>query len=155
LLALLKPYRGRLIFSGFLLIITSGLGLLFPLVIRDLLNTILQQRNEELLNFVALALFGIFVLQAILNAWQSFLVTSVGERLSVDIRNALFRHLQRLPLSFFDQRRTGELMSRVTNDVSLLQSSLTNNILPVVSQILTLAGSIAIAVAINWRITVV
>jgi subfamily B ATP-binding cassette protein MsbA len=141
--------------SAFLLVITNGLALLFPLVIRTLLNTILVQRNERLLNLVVVVLLAVFILQALLEAVQTYLITSFGERLSFDLRTNLFRHLQRLPLSFFDHRRTGELMSRVTNDVTVVQTSLTNNVLPIVSQVVMLVGSVVIAVLINWRITVV
>lgn len=154
-LILLRPYRWRLVAATVLLIITNGLGLLFPLVIRSMLNTILGHHNEHLLNIVVLILLAIFILQAAFGALQGYLVTSLGERLSFDLRTMLFRHLQRLPLSFFDSRRIGELMSRVTNDVTVLQTSLTNNVLPIVSQIVTLVGSIVIAVLINWRITLV
>jgi len=100
-------------------------------------------------------LLVVFLLQSVLGALQGYLVTSLGERLSFNLRTMLFRHLQRLSLTFFDARRTGELMSRVTNDVTLLQGSLTNNILPIVSQIVMLVGSVVIAVLINWRITLV
>jgi ATP-binding cassette, subfamily B, bacterial MsbA len=154
-LALLRPYRWQLITAAILLVITDGLGLLYPLVIRSLLNTILSHHNAGLLNLVVIFLLIVFVLQAVFGALQSYLVTSFGERLSFDLRTLLFRHLQRLSLSFFDSRRTGELMSRVTNDVTLLQGSLTNNVLPVVSQVVTLVGSVLIAVLINWRITLV
>ena len=154
-LALLRPYRWQLIAAAILLVITDGLGLLYPLVIRSLLNTILGHHNAGLLNLVVVFLLVVFVLQAIFGALQSYLVTSFGERLSFDLRTTLFRHLQRLSLSFFDSRRTGELMSRVTNDVTLIQGSLTNNVLPIVSQIVTLVGSVLIAVLINWRITLV
>ncbi|HEU0001500.1 MAG TPA: ABC transporter ATP-binding protein [Ktedonobacteraceae bacterium] len=153
--ALLRPYRWQLIAATILLVITDGLGLLYPLVIRSLLNTILGQHNAHLLNLVVVFLLVVFVLQAGFGALQSYLVTSFGERLSFDLRTMLFHHLQHLSLSFFDSRRTGELMSRVTNDVTLLQGSLTNNVLPIVSQIVTLVGSVLIAVLINWRITLV
>ncbi|HEU5368446.1 MAG TPA: ABC transporter transmembrane domain-containing protein, partial [Ktedonobacterales bacterium] len=154
-LALLRPYRWQLIAAALLLIVTNGLGLLFPLVIRTLLNTILEQHQSNLLNLIAVVLLGVFLAQAVLGAVQGYLVTALGERLSFDLRTRLFRHLQRLPLSFFDSRRTGELMSRVTNDVTLLQTSLTNNVLPIVSQVVMLVGSIVIAVAINWRLMLV
>jgi subfamily B ATP-binding cassette protein MsbA len=154
-LALLRPYRWQLIVAALLLILTNGLGLLFPLVIRTLLNTILGQRQAGLLDLLAVVLLGVFLAQGILGAVQGYLVTALGERLSFDLRTRLFRHLQRLPLSFFDSRRTGELMSRVTNDVTLLQTSLTNNVLPIVSQVVMLVGSIAIAVVINWRLMLV
>lgn len=155
ILRLLRPYRARLVAASVLLVATGGLSLIFPLVIRGLLDTILVQRNGRLLNTVALALLAVFALQMLLGSVQGYLVTSIGERFTVDLRVALFRHLQWLPISFFDQRRTGELMSRVTNDVTVLQTSLTGNILPVVSQVLTLVGSIAIAVTLNWRISLV
>ena len=154
-LALLRPYRWRLVVAAVLLVLTNGLGLLFPLVIRALLNTILGQHNERLLNIVVLVLLAVFVLQAVLGALQGYLVTSLGERLSFDLRTGLFRHLQSLPLSFFDSRRIGELISRVSNDVTVLQTSLTGNVLPIISQVVMFIGSIVIAVLINWRITLV
>ena len=154
-LKLLRPYGWRLIIAALLLIVTNGLGLLFPLVIRTLLNTILGQRQARLLNLVVGVLLSVFLLQALLGALQGYLVTSLGERLSFDLRTKLFQHLQRLPMSFFDSRRTGELMSRVTNDVTVLQTSLTSNVLPVVSQLVMLVGSIAIVLVINWRLTLI
>ncbi len=152
---LLHPYRWWLLAAGVLLVITSSLWLFFPLVIRTLLNTIIGQHNERLLNIVVLVLIVVFIIQAALSALQGYLIASLGERLTFDLRTMLFRHLQRLPLSFFDSRRSGELMSRVTNDVTVLQTSLTNNILPIVSQVVTLIGSIVIATLINWRIMLV
>ena len=154
-LMLLHPYRWWLLAAGVLLVITSSLWLFFPLVIRTLLNTIIGQHNERLLNIVVLVMIAVFIIQAALSALQGYLIASLGERLTFDLRTMLFRHLQRLPLSFFDSRRSGELMSRVTNDVTVLQTSLTNNILPIVSQVVTLIGSIVIATLINWRIMLV
>jgi subfamily B ATP-binding cassette protein MsbA len=155
LLGLLGPYRGSLVVSGILLIITSGLGLVFPLVIRQFLSTVLQQRDEQLLNEIVIGLLALFVLQAVLGAVQGYLLTSTGERLSASLRMKLFERLQFLPLAYFDRHRSGEIASRVTNDVTLLQTSLTSNIIPIVSQILTLVGSIVIAATINWRLTLV
>ncbi len=154
-MALLRPYRWQLLFAALLLVVTNGLGLLFPLVVRTLLNTILEQHQSNLLNLIALVLVGVFLLQALLGAVQGYLVTALGERLSFDLRTRLFRHLQRLPMSFFDSRRTGELMSRVTNDVTVLQTSLTGNVLPIVSQVVMLVGSIVIALVINWQLMLV
>ncbi len=151
--AMLRPYRGRLVVAALLLIVSSALGLVLPLVIRGLLNSILVQRDHQALNQVVIFLFVVFLAQALVGAVEGYLVTALGERLTFDLRTRLFRHLQRLPLSFFDQRRTGELMSRVTNDVTLLQGSLTGNILPLASQMVVLVGSIAITAAINWRFT--
>lgn len=154
-LQLLRPYRWKLATAGVLLAMTGGLSLVYPLVIRTLLNTILSQHNAGLLNIVVGLLLIVFVLQAVLGAVQGYLVASLGERLSFDLRTKLFRHLEMLSLRFFDARRTGELMSRVTNDVTLLQSSLTGNVLPIISQLLMLIGTIVIVFVINWRISLV
>ncbi|MBA3823981.1 MAG: hypothetical protein H0X24_08800, partial [Ktedonobacterales bacterium] len=83
LLTLLRPYIGRLIISSILLLLTGGMGLLFPLVIRQFVDSISSLHDDHLLNIVALALIGVFIIQAGLGAWQNYLVTSVGERLSV------------------------------------------------------------------------
>ncbi len=154
-IALLHPYRQTLIYAGILLVITSGLSLVFPLAIRGFLNSILGQHNEHLLVAVSVGLLVIFVIYAGLSVIQNYFITSIGERLSAGLRQDLFRHLQALPLTFFDQRRTGELMSRVTNDVTVLQTSLTNNILPVVSQALILIGSLSITAVLNWHLTLI
>ncbi len=155
LLALLRPYVGRLSIASVLLLLTGGIGLLFPLVVQQFVDSLRTVHDDHLLNIVAIALIGVFIVQAALSAWENYLVTSVGERLSVDLRNNLFSHLQALPLSFFDQRRTGELTSRVTNDVTVLQTSLTGNVLPILSQVVTLAGSAAILFKLDWRLTLV
>ena len=152
---LLRPYTGRLLIAALLLIVSSGMGLIFPLILRTLLNTILIQRDARLLNGIVVVLFVVFIIQAVVGAVQGYLVAATGERISFDLRTTLFRHLQRLPLSFYDSRRTGELMSHVSNDVTLLQTSLTGNVLPIASQVVVLIGSIAIVFAINWRITLV
>lgn len=154
-LILLRPYQWHIVGAAIMLVLTTGLGLLFPLVIRIFLNTIVAQHDDRLLNLVVGVLFLVFLLQAALGAIQGYLITSLGERLSFDLRTMLFRHLQWLPLSFFDSRRTGELMSRVTNDVTLVQGSLTNNVLPILSEVVMLLGTIVIAFLINWRITLV
>jgi subfamily B ATP-binding cassette protein MsbA len=151
--ALLRPYAGRLVIASLLLIVTNGLGLIFPLIIRTLLNSILVQHDSQLLNEVVGLLAIIVLAQAAVGAVQGYLVTSIGERITFDLRTGLFRHLQRLPLSFYDQRRTGELISRVTNDVTVMQGSLTGNILPIASEVVVLVGSIAITASINWRFT--
>ncbi|HLJ81300.1 MAG TPA: ABC transporter ATP-binding protein, partial [Ktedonobacterales bacterium] len=124
-------------------------------ILRTLLNSILIQRDARLLNGIVVVLFVVFIIQAVVGAVQGYLVAATGERISFDLRTTLFRHLQRLPLSFYDSRRTGELMSHVSNDVTLLQTSLTGNILPIASQVVVLVGSIAIVFAINWRITLI
>src|SRR5690348_10739627 len=93
-LTLLRPYRWRIVAATILLVLTTGLGLVLPLVIRTFLDTIVVEHNDRLLNLVVGALFVVFVLQAVLGAVQSYLITSLGEQLSFGLRTMLFRHLQ-------------------------------------------------------------
>jgi subfamily B ATP-binding cassette protein MsbA len=155
LIAFLRPYRGQIAVAAVLLIITSALNLVFPLVIRVFLNSVLVRHNTRLLQFIALALIVIFVLQALISIVQNYLINSIGERVSVDLRKVLFHHLEQLPLAYFNEQRTGALESHITNDVTVLQISLTNSFLPLLSQALLLLGSIALAAYINWQLTLI
>ncbi len=154
-LALLRPYRRQLLVAIGLLIITSALSLSFPLVIRVFLNTILHQHNRRLLALIGAVLIGVFLAQAAISILQNYLIITIGERVSVDLRRALFHHLASLPMAFFTEQRTGDLISHVTNDVTVLQISLTSNFLPIISQLVILLGSVALAAYINWGLTLI
>ncbi len=154
-LALIWPYRGRMLLAGFFLACTSAVALALPLGLQRLIDTVFTRHDPSLLNVVTLALLALFALRGVLDAAQSYLVASTGQRLTADLRERLFAHLERLSLRYYDERRTGELISRVTSDVSLIQTSLTDNVLPLVGQAVTLVGAIAIVATINWRLTLV
>src|SRR5579883_1620379 len=155
LLAFLRPYRAQLVLAGVLLVFTSALNLVFPLVIRLFLNSVLVRHNSHLLTTIGIGLIIIFVVQALVSIVQNYLINSIGERVSVDLRKLLFHHLESLPLSYFNAQRTGALQSHVTNDVTVLQVSLTNNFLPLLSQMLILLGSVALAFYINWQLALI
>src|SRR5260221_6912779 len=154
-LALIWPYRGRMLLAGFFLACTSAVALALPLGLQRLIDSVFTRHDPSLLNVVTLALLALFALRGVLDAVQSYLVASTGQRLTADLRERLFAHLERLSLRYYDERRTGELISRVTSDVSLIQTSLTVNVLPLVGQAVTLVGAIAIVATINWRLTLV
>jgi subfamily B ATP-binding cassette protein MsbA len=155
LLPWVRPYRGLLAGALVLLLVTSGLNLVFPLVIRVFLNSVLLHHNSKLLTAIAVTLIIIFIVQALLSIVQNYMINSIGERISVDLRQTVFHHLESLPLSYFTNHRTGDISSHVTNDVTVLQTSLTNNVLPLLSQLVLLLGSIALAAYINWQLTLI
>ncbi|NWF81148.1 MAG: ABC transporter ATP-binding protein [Chloroflexi bacterium] len=131
---------------------SSAIGLAFPLVIVRLLDAVLQQQNLTLLNGLALALLGMFLLQALLTFGQSYTLNVIGERIVLDLRVALYRHLQSLSLDFFANRRTGEILSRLSSDVTQVRAVLTNNITQLLSSLIALVGSVTIVFLLNPRL---
>lgn len=150
-----RPYRGRLFIALLFLAISSGIGLLLPLAIRWLVNTVAQSASSATLDRVALALVGVFVAQMVFNYIQGYLLTYVGERAVADLRIQVYQHLQRLSLSFFNERRVGELTSRVTNDVTVIQGIGTNAVAAFLQNIITFVGSFVLMINLSWRLTAI
>ena len=153
LFAYLRPYTGRMVVAVLALLLSSGLGLAFPLVIVRLLESVTQSQSYGPLNTLAAALLGLFLLQAVFTFAQSYLLTYIGEHIVYDLRVSLYSHLQRLSLDFFAARRVGELVSRLSSDVTQMRTMLTTNITSLLSQIITLVGAVAIILSLNTSLT--
>jgi subfamily B ATP-binding cassette protein MsbA len=153
LLAYLRPYRGRMVIAFLALIATSLLSLVFPTVIQFVVDAVLLQGSIDLLNRVTVALLLVFLLQAVIQFFETLTLNWVGERVVVDLRLQLYQHLMTLSLGFFARRRVGELVSRLSSDVTVLRTALTSNITSFFSQLLTMSGAIIIMLVINWRLT--
>jgi subfamily B ATP-binding cassette protein MsbA len=149
----LKPYRGRMALAILALLLSTGFGLAFPAIIVRLLDTVTRAREFGPLNTLAGLLIGIFLLQAAFNFLQSYLLAYIGERIVYDLRTSLYNHLQELSLDFYAVRRVGDLVSRLSSDVTLMRAMLTTNITMLLSQALTLTGSVVIVLTMNARFT--
>lgn len=145
----LGPYKGRMALAILALAIASALGLSFPLVIVRLLDSVLKQQDPGQLNLLALALGGIFLLQAAFTFFQSYSLSYVGEHIILDLRTTLYRHLQALSLDFYANRRVGEILSRLSNDVTQVRTLLTNNVTQLLSNLISLIGSVVIVFLLN------
>lgn len=154
LLRYLKPYRRRMALAIGALAVASALNLTFPLVIVRLLDSVLQQQNLGQLNLLTAALVGVFFLQATFTLIQSYTLNFVGEHIVLDIRAQLYRHLQVLSLSFYAERRVGEIISRISSDVTQVRTLLTNNSTQLLSNIVALVGSVIIVFYLNPRLVV-
>ncbi|HZD11399.1 MAG TPA: ABC transporter ATP-binding protein [Candidatus Binatia bacterium] len=155
ILGYLAPYRRWMVVSVIALLFSVALGLILPLVIRNLVDVVLIDKNLQQLNRLALGLFGVFVVQAVFSFGHRLSLAFVGERAIADMRIEVFSHLQTLSLKFYADRRTGEIVSRLTNDVSLLQDAITNNLVALLRQVLTLIGAAVLLFYLNWRLTLV
>ena len=122
----------------------SALGLAFPQVVRYLLDAAFERGDRALLDRLALGLVALFTVQALLSYVQAYLLSATGERAVAGLRRELFSKLLEMPPGFFVERRTGELTSRLTTDIGLLQGVLSHQIAEFARQALTLAGAVVL-----------
>jgi ATP-binding cassette, subfamily B, bacterial MsbA len=148
-----KPYRIRLGVALLFIALGSLLGLAGPYTLQFLVDAVFIEGSLQLLNQIALILVAIFLAQSFTYFIRGYLLSYIGERVMADLRLRLFQHLQTLSLSFYNERRTGELVSRLTNDVSTVRSVVTSDISTALSQFLTFIGAFILIVITNWRLT--
>jgi subfamily B ATP-binding cassette protein MsbA len=153
LFSYLKPYKRRMALAILALLFSSGFGLAFPLVIVRLLDSVTNTNDYGPLNLLAGTLVILFLLQATFTFFQSYLLNYIGERIVLDLRTSLYRHLQNLSLDFYAKRRVGDLISRLSSDVTQMRTMLTSNLTTLLTQVLTLIGSVAILLTLNARFT--
>lgn len=153
LLGFVRPYLGRMLLAAVFLTLSSLVLLALPWGIRNIVDAALVRRDASLLNLVTLGLVGILLLQTVFGFAQTYLLGYVGERVVADVRKAVYGHLTRLPLGYFNEQRTGELMSRVTNDATLVQTNVTNNLPGVLGQLVVLVGGVAVMLWTDWRLS--
>src|SRR3989442_7195843 len=109
----------------------------------------------SILNFAVLAVIAIAIFAAISSYFEKYLTTSVGQWVMHDLRRVLYSHIQRLSLSFHDHKRTGDLISRVTSDIDAVQSLISNVLLGMLVNVLTLVGMMLVMLYMNWMFTVI
>lgn len=153
LLGYLKPYRRRMVVAAISLVFGAALGLVFPWIMQNLVDTVLSKGNYSELNRITSILILTFLVRSVFYYFQVYYLTYVGERIVVDLRQQTYRHLHELSLRFFTDRRVGELVSRLSSDVTLVRTALTNNVATVLSQGLTFIGSLILMLVLNWRLT--
>jgi subfamily B ATP-binding cassette protein MsbA len=136
------------------LTISALIGLAFPMVVRYLLDAAFIQRNRAILDRIAIGLVVLFSIQAALNYAQTYLLSAVGERVVAGLRRELFAKLLEMPPGFFAERRTGELTSRLTMDIGLLQGVLSHQIAEFSRQMLALVGGIILLTLMQPRLTI-
>jgi len=154
LFAFVAPYRARMVVVLVAIVAGSLLGLAGPYSLQFLIDAVFRQNDGPLLNRITLLLLGIFALQSLVYFIRSYLLAYIGERVMADLRLKLFAHLQTLSLSFFNERRTGELVSRLSNDVSTVRGVVTSDISTALSQSLTFVGALVLIVITDWRLTI-
>ncbi len=150
-----RPYRWPIAGMLAMILLTTGLTLLTPLILRDLIDRTLPAADLRRLAWLAGALLLIPILSGAANVAQRRLNAAVGEGVIYDLRVALYAHLQALSLRFFTNTRVGELMSRLNSDVVGAQNAISNTIVALVTNLIQATALLAVMLALEWHLTLV
>src|SRR5438067_3483876 len=150
LLRYVGPYRWNLAFAAALLVLSTALGLIWPQVVQRVLD--LGLKDPGILDSLVVLLIFVLLIRSAIDGVRQFVMSWTGEKVIFDLRMGIVTHLQSLSLSFFNQRKTGDLMSHVTSDATLVHGIVTQTIIQVLGQVLTLVGGVAVLFVMNWRL---
>jgi ATP-binding cassette, subfamily B, bacterial len=170
--SLLTPHLGSLILGFIAIAGESAANLLQPWPLKIVLDDVLRGKESHgwamravhslvgtdkmaILEFACVAVLAIAVLDAICSYGEKYLTTSVGQWVSYDLRLTIYSHIQKLSLAFHDQKRTGDLISRVTDDIEAIQSFIMNGLLGVLINAMTLLGMVGVMFFLNWQFTLI
>ena len=151
---LFRPYRWNLLFVGVLVAASSLVSLVNPFLIRAVIDVALPQGRTGLLAILALGMIVVAIANSSFSVSQTYVSTQVGQRVMHDLRTAVYSHLQRMSLAFFTRTRTGEVQSRIANDIGGMQATVTTTATTLVSNLTTVVASVIAMIVLDWRLTI-
>src|SRR6185437_15887942 len=151
---LFRPYGWSLLFVAGLVVATSLVSLVYPFLIREIMDVALPKGRTGLLTLLALGMVLVSVAKSSFNVWQTYVSTQVGQRVMHDLRTAIYSHLQRMSLAFFTRTRSGEVQSRIANDIGGMQSTVTSTATTLVSNFTTVVATVAAMFVLEWRLAI-
>jgi ATP-binding cassette subfamily B protein len=149
-----RPYAGRLLVIAVLIVVTVSVGVVNPILLKLIIDNLLGPKDLDLLYLQAGLMIVLPIVSSGIGVWQSFLSNVVGQRVMDDLRLALYSHLQWMPLRFFTETRTGEIQSRIGNDVNGVQSVVTDTAASLLSNFATVATTVIAMLVLDWRLTI-
>jgi ATP-binding cassette subfamily B protein len=149
-----RPYRRRLTGIGALIVVTVSIGVVNPILLKLIIDNLTRQRDLGLLYLQTGLMIVLPIGTSLLGVWQSYLSNIVGQRVMDDLRLALYSHLQWMPLRFFTETRTGEIQSRIGNDVNGVQSVVTDTAASLLANLATVATTVIAMLILDWRLTI-
>ena len=155
LLAYLRPYWIRLVIATLLMLVISVCQALLAFLVKPVLDDIFIAKDAGMLKIIPLAVVGIFFVRGICDYGRYYLMADVSQRVVRNLRYKLYAHLHRLSMNFFTNTQTGILISRITNDVNLVQASVTNAVTGLVRETFTMAGLIFVVFYRDWKLAFV
>ena len=154
IMALFRPYRWSLLFVAVLVGTSSLVSLVNPFLIRAVIDVALPQGRTGLLALLALGMIVVSIANSSFSVSQTYVSTKVGQRVMHDLRTAVYSHLQRMSLAFFTRTRTGEVQSRIANDIGGMQATVTTTATTLVSNLTTVVATVIAMIVLDWRLTI-
>ncbi|MBQ7217820.1 MAG: ATP-binding cassette domain-containing protein [Synergistaceae bacterium] len=153
LLSYTRKYYAKILLAVVFMLVSSGLNVLPPYLFKTVVDDVLISKDMFMLNMICIAIVVIFGLKAVTTYYQRYLMNDAGQSAVMDIRIALYDHMQRMSLKKIYASRIGELMSRITGDVATLQNIVTSTFVDLVFNFLTFLGMFGFIIYLNWRLT--
>lgn len=153
LLMYAKPYIPRFLLAVVCIVLAAAANLYVPWVVKDVIDEVLAERNLMMLNSIAIGIVVVFFFRGIFFYGQTYLMSYIAQKIIIDIREVLYRHLQKLSLSYYEKRKTGTIMSYVTNDVAALQTALVDSMVELVTEGAILIGSLGTMFYLHWKLS--
>jgi ATP-binding cassette subfamily B protein len=154
ILALFRPYRVRLGAVLGLIVIAAGVSMVNPFLLRTAFDTGLVRHKGSVLTETVLGMIAIAILTGASGVWQTFISNQVGQRVMHDLRASVYHHLQRMSLAFFTRTRTGEVQSRIANDIGGLESVVTTTATSIASNVTTVIAALVAMCLLDWRLAI-
>jgi ATP-binding cassette, subfamily B, bacterial len=155
ILALFRPYRVRLAAVLVLIAISAGVSVVNPFLLRDAIDEGILGHNDLLLTMLVLAMIGIALFSNATSVWQTYMSNVVGQRVMHDLRAAVYKRLQRMSLAFFTRTRTGEVQSRIANDIGGLDSVVTTTATTIAQNAATVIAALVAMLLLDWRLALI
>jgi ATP-binding cassette subfamily B protein len=155
ILALFRPYRLALSAVLLLIIIAAGVGMLNPFLLRIALDQGLVEHQSDVLTEAVLGMIAVSLFVNATGVWQTYMSNVVGQQVMHDLRAAVYHHLQRMSLAFFTRTRTGEVQSRIANDIGGLESVLTTTATSIAQNVTIVIAAVVAMLLLDWRLAIV
>jgi ATP-binding cassette subfamily B protein len=155
ILRLFKPYRVRLTIVLAMIVFSAGLSMVNPFLLKAVLDTALPERNTTLLTWLVLGMIAIATVTSAFSVWQTYLSNDVGQHVMHDLRAAVYQRLQRMSLAFFTRTRTGEVQSRIANDIGGLDNVVTTTATTIAQNATTVIAAIVAMCILSWKLAVI
>jgi ATP-binding cassette subfamily B protein len=155
ILELFRPYWVRLGSVLLLIVLSAGVSILNPFLLRTALDDGLFNHRGTVLTEAVLGMIGVAVFSNATGVWQTYMSNQVGQRVMHDLRAAVYHHLQRMSLAFFTRTRTGEVQSRIANDIGGLESVLTTTATSIAQNATTVSAALVAMLLLDWRLAVI
>jgi ATP-binding cassette subfamily B protein len=152
IITLFRPYRARLTVVCALIVFSAAIGVVSPFLLREVLDVAIPDENVGLLTALIAGMVAIPIVTGVIGVWQTLLSNQVGQSVMHDLRTKVYRHLQRLSLAFFTRTRTGEVQSRIANDIGGIENVVTSTATSVLSNVTTVLATVIAMILLDWRL---